>query len=216
MSRGELVPRKTGMILISGALAVVAACGSDKSEQAALSIDDAARYLIIAAGVGERDVCVSDQLTGLLWEQKTDSVGLRSWRNTYSWFNPTQSHREMDYRGTPNVGQCSDSDCDTWAYVAAVNAAVYCGFDDWRLPSRDELFSISDLRKAKNPPTIHMTTFPYTKSAEYWSIHDYSFQPDSAWAWSFRYGHDRVDWKNAAKYVRLVRGEAGGLTTVKE
>jgi hypothetical protein len=181
-----------------------------------MTLDDARRYLVIVPNSEEQDTCVHDQITGLVWEQKTASAGLHNWQNTYSWFNPTQSYKELDYRGTPNLGKCGDSDCDTWAYVAAVNAAGYCGFDDWRLPSRDELFSISDLRKAKNPPTTDMTAFPYTQSAEYWSIHDYSFQPDSAWAWNFRHGHDRVDWKKAAKYVRLVRGEAGGLSTVKE
>jgi hypothetical protein len=84
------------------------------------------------------------------------------------------------------------------------------------MPSRDELFSISDLRKAGTPPTANMTFFPYTQANEYWSGNDYSFQHDAAWAWSFLFGHDRVDWKRSPKHVRLVRGEAGELPQVKE
>ena len=52
--------------------------------------------------------------------------------------------------------------------------------------------------------------------AEYWSANDYSFQWDAAWAWSFEYGHDRVDWKSSPKFVRLVRGTAENLEKVKE
>jgi hypothetical protein len=58
--------------------------------------------------------------------------------------------------------------------------------------------------------------FPHAQSAEYWSGNDYSFQYNTAWAWSFEYGHDRVDWKKEPKFVRLVRGTAGELETVKE
>lgn len=203
--------------LFAGILVAVAACNANES---ASTPEDSVRFVVLASaseqGIRESDACVRDLHTGLIWEQKVDAPGLRNWHNTYSWFNPTQSHREMDYRGSPDLGQCDGSDCDTWAYGAALNTVEYCGFSDWRLPSRDELFSISDLRKAKNPPTADMASFPYTQPDEYWSTHDYSFQPDSAWAWNFRYGHDRVDWKKAPKYVRLVRGEPSGLSAVKE
>jgi hypothetical protein len=101
-------------------------------------------------------------------------------------------------------------------FVAAVNEEEYCGFDDWRMPSKDEMFSISDLRKAKSPPTIDVEFFPHAQVAEYWTANDYSFQPDAAWAWSFKHGHDRVDWKKSPKFVRLVRGFAADLPAVKE
>ncbi len=160
--------------------------------------------------------CIQDTQSGLIWELKTDKAGLHDWRNTYSWFNPTQSHRELDYRGTADAGSCNNSQCDTWSIVAAVNDESYCGFDDWRTPTKDEMFSISDLRKAKSPPTIDVESFPFAQAAEYWTANDYSFQPDSAWVWSFQHGHDRVDWKKSPKFVRLVRGVAADLPAVKE
>jgi len=161
-------------------------------------------------------LCLRDMRTGLIWELKSDREGLHDWRNTYSWFNPTQAHRELDYRGTADAGRCSGSRCDTWDVVAAVNAEKFCGFDDWRMPSKDEMFSISDLRKAESPPTIDIEYFQHSQAAEYWTANDYSFQPDSAWVWNFQYGHDRVDWKKSPKLVRLVRGEPVDLTAVKE
>jgi hypothetical protein len=162
------------------------------------------------------DGCVEDTVTGLLWEAKSDLPGLRDWRNTYTWYSPNDANDELDYRGTGDGGECADSACDTWEYVIAINASRLCGHSDWRMPLRDELFSISDLRKAETPPTANMEFFPHMQAAEYWSSNDYSFQHDAAWGWSYQFGHDRVDWKRTPKFVRLVRGDASNLTEVKE
>ncbi|NOX68213.1 MAG: DUF1566 domain-containing protein [Gammaproteobacteria bacterium] len=160
--------------------------------------------------------CVLDTGTSLLWERKSGEPGLRNWHDTYSWFDPTSSNGEIDYRGTEDGGSCKQGSCDTWHFVEAINEAKLCGYSDWRLPDRDELYSISDLSKSASPPTINAFAFPFTHADEYWSDNDYSFQPDSAWTWSFQYGHDRVDWKKEAKFVRLVRGTASALTPVQE
>lgn len=162
------------------------------------------------------DGCVEDTITGLLWEAKSDLPGLHDWRNTYTWYSPNDDHDELDYRGTGDGGQCAGSACDTWEFVIAVNASRLCGHSDWHMPLRDELFSISDLRKAETPPTANMEFFPHMQAAEYWSANDYSFQHDAAWGWSYQFGHDRVDWKRTPKFVRLVRGNASNLTEVKE
>ena len=161
--------------------------------------------------------CVLDQFTGLMWQVKSDQPGLNDWRNTYTWHNPEESSGpELDYRGTANGGKCSGSKCDTWDYVKAINEAGLCGHNDWRVPSRDALASISDIRKLHAPPTVNVTFFPYTQPDEYWSGNDYDFQWDAAWAWNYQYGHDRVDWKATAKFVRLVRGTALQLERVED
>ncbi len=185
-------------------------CGCERAPNPNANLHDS-KY-----SVAETGRCVLDKFTGLMWEAKSDEPGLHNWRNTYSWFDPGALHDELNYRGTPSGGQCVGSDCDTSDFVLAVNQTGYCGFHDWRLPSRDELQSISDLRKAETPPTINSEYFPFTQPEEYWSANDYSFQHDGAWAWSFRFGHDRVDWKKTPKYLRLVRGEAEQLVPVKE
>lgn len=165
----------------------------------------------------DADHCVLDQFIGLTWEVKSDLAGLRDWRNTYSWYAPNESHDgELDYRGTQNGGDCTGSRCDTQAYVEAVNDSAYCGHSDWRLPSRDELGSISDPRRTGNPPTINLNFFPQTQADEYWSGNDYQFQYDAAWLWNFNFGHDRVEWKKSARHVRLVRGEATLLPRIKD
>ena len=165
---------------------------------------------------GDND-CVLDQFIGLVWEVKSDSPGLRDWRNTYSWYGPDESFKgELDYRGEADAGQCVASACDTAAYVQAINEAGYCGHNDWRMPGCDELGSISDPRKGDHPPTSNMNFFPHTQIGEYWSVNDYQFQYNAAWRWSFEFGHDRVEWKKEPAWVRVVRGEATQLQRVKD
>jgi len=88
--------------------------------------------------------CVRDEVTGLWWEVKTDDGGLRDRHWDYTWFDSSGLDDGGD-RGTENRGSCFDrSHCDTEKFVAAVNAAGLCGHTDWRLPSREELFSLLD------------------------------------------------------------------------
>jgi hypothetical protein len=178
------------------------------------AVDKAGEVLDPAIAPGS---CALDTFTGLTWEVKSDVPGLRSFNNTYSWYDPEESHgKELDYRGTPDGGDCSGSACDTTSFVAAVNATALCGYTDWRMPTRDELGSISDPRKGNSPPTINTRFFPYTQAAEYWSANDYQFQWDAAWVWGFNNGLDRVEWKKSPRYVRLVRGEPVQISRVKD
>jgi hypothetical protein len=86
--------------------------------------------------------CVQDEVTGLAWEVKTTDGGLRDRDSLFSWYNSTGRNDGGD-PGTEDGGTCNVAgQCDTEKYVAAVNAAGLCGYDDWRMPSRDELLSI--------------------------------------------------------------------------
>lgn len=192
------------------ALLLATSCGQDQANDPA---SDDIPFSLISVN---NEACILDSRTGLLWQGKTDVAGLDHYQNTYSWYDPDEANGELDYRGTEDGGQCTGSKCDIWHYVQAVNEAGFCGHSDWRMPAKDELFSISDVRLADNPPTVNTEFFTLTQAAEYWSGNDYSFQWDAAWAWNFQFGHDRVDWKKSPKYVRLVRGTGENLPEVKE
>jgi hypothetical protein len=207
--------------MVAALALAAAACGRDPGPDPALHDTKYAAIGVngseVRADGGQPWGCVLDRFTGLTWEAKDDAPGLHDWRNTYTWYDPDEAHdRGLDYRGTPDGGRCAGSRCDTTAFVAAVNAAGRCGFRDWRLPSKDELASISDPRRVSQPPTINTRYFLHAEPVEYWSGNDYSFQWDAAWAWNFRFGHDRVDWKREPKPVRLVRGEPLHLARVKD
>lgn len=197
--------------------ATLAGCGGSPDEQYA--VHDMKYRALGAAGVvvpQGSGQCVEDTLTGLTWEVKTEAPGLHNWQNQYSWFNPDETNDELDYRGLPDGGSCTESACDTWSFVNAVNDVGLCGFRDWRMPTRNELYSISDQRRVSTPPTANVDYFPFMQADEYWTGFDYAMQYESAWAWNFVYGHDRVDWKRTPKYVRLVRGLSAELQEVKE
>ncbi|MDT8321161.1 MAG: DUF1566 domain-containing protein [Xanthomonadales bacterium] len=166
---------------------------------------------------GQPGPCVLDQFTGLVWEVKTDAPGLHHREHRYSWFDPGEdADGELDYRGKPDGGNCFGSACDTYSFAMAISEAGHCGYADWRVPTRDELGSISDPRKTDKPPTINTDYFPHTQPAAYWSRNDYQFHWNAAWLWDFGNGLDRVEWKETPAYLRLVRGEAMHLERVKD
>jgi len=202
--------RKTTGKALFPVLLLLAACGQETTEEPAAG---ASKFSLVSHG---NETCIADRDTGLLWAGKTNFPGLHYFRNTYTWHDPNEAHGELDYRGVADGGECTASQCDTWHYVQAVNEAGFCGHDDWRMPAKDELLSISILSRSATPPTIDTDAFSLTHAAEYWSGNDYSFQWDAAWAWNFQFGHDRVDWKKTPKYVRLVRGSGENLPDVKE
>ncbi len=147
--------------------------------------------------------CVRDNVTGLMWEVKTDDGGLHDKDNTYTWYNPDSSNNGGD-AGTQNGGTCTGSDCDTSSFVTAVNSAGLCGQSDWRLPTKDELLSIADLSISN--PAIDSDYFPRTQSGFYWSSSPYAYGNNDAWSVYFGFGYDSSFDKDYSHFVRLVRG----------
>ncbi len=149
--------------------------------------------------------CVRDNHTGLIWEVKTND-GLRGKEHTYTWYNPDSDTNGGD-AGSPDGGDCSGSDCDTHDFVQVVNMQGLCGANDWRMPTVDELSSITHL--GRTSPVIDEDYFPNTASKWFWSASPYAGNSDSAWSLNFSYGGDSVTAfqsnKSTGSRVRLVR-----------
>ncbi|HYJ42632.1 MAG TPA: DUF1566 domain-containing protein [Steroidobacteraceae bacterium] len=149
--------------------------------------------------------CVLDNVTGLLWEVKSDDGGLRDkdWR--YSWFDSSGVADGGD-TGRENLGVCvNSSDCDTEKYREAVNAAALCGRTDWRLPVRSELLSIIHYGSG-SAPFIDVDFFPQSVSASHWSG---SVRGSEAWAVSLLTADALLVAKDALRAARLV-SDGGG------
>lgn len=145
--------------------------------------------------------CIQDNVTGLVWEGKTNS-GLHAGSATYSWL--ASSGANGGASGSGANGVCTGSACDTEHFVAAVNAEAWCGFTDWRLPSADELSGIVDAG-AGVAPTIR-AQFANQAAAAYWSASPKAGDPAGAWALDFNSGALGALAKSTANRVRLVRG----------
>jgi hypothetical protein len=199
-----------GIALLALATLLAAGCDRPGRNKPAV-LDGAARFQLLDAGgqplpagsAGQH--CVLDLATRLVWEIKQVD-GLHGSDQTYTWYagdKPTN----MGEPGEQGGGRCILERCDTEQFVAAVNAAGYCGgAGDWRLPSREEVITIGDRRHAEQGLSLDPAHFPNTVPGEHWTGTTFRLYPKTAWAFDTRYALDRADWKTAAKPVRLVRG----------
>jgi Protein of unknown function (DUF1566) len=144
------------------------------------------------------DGTVTDDNTGLVWEQKSDDGGLHDKDATYRW-NP--------------------GDDSIWAWLDQVNAeggTGFAGHDDWRIPNVRELHTLVDYGETG---TAIDFTFDFdctsgcrgidcacTANTNTWSSTT-SIQSDkSAWAINFSTGATATFSKGTARAVRAVRG----------
>ncbi len=145
--------------------------------------------------------CTRDNVTGFVWEVKTDDGGLRDKDNRYSWYdpNPATNGGFEGYSCTNN-----GASCDTNGYAKKVNLTKLCGYGDWRVPNIDHLKTLVDIGYL---PTINPIYFPNTSyNSFYWSsstVYDNSI----AWGVYFNNGGGSY-WSGKVGYynIRLVRG----------
>ncbi len=99
----------------------------------------------------------------------------------------------------------ADIKSDTWE-----NAIRHCevlelgGYDDWRLPNINELFSIVDKNPNIEYPKIDTVYFRYTESSKYWSSTNIS-----TYSWVINFGNGDVGGNVKTYdglYIRCVRG----------
>jgi hypothetical protein len=83
--------------------------------------------------------CVKDNVTGLIWENKTDG-GLRDWTVSYTNYDSTTALQKWNGASYVAPTQAEiDAPTNSVGFKNAVNSAGLCGASDWRLPTADEL-----------------------------------------------------------------------------
>lgn len=147
--------------------------------------------------------CVKDNVTGLMWEVKTNS-GIHNNADTYAHGDATPT----------SSGTCSNNAaiCNTDSFVDAVNTATLCGYDDWRLPTPRELLGLFNYNKWATTH-IDKTFFPNTRDIRsnrptlFWSVSPYAPDPTMfAWGVVFETSDVTHFSRNDDFQVRLVRG----------
>jgi len=136
---------------------------------------------------------ITDATTGLMWEKLSDDGSvLHDADNTYNW----------------------DA---AFTKIAALNTAVFAGHNDWRLPNRAELASLSvanldhpatpaAFNSASCAPGCTITTCSCTRSNFYWTSTTYNPSTPMAWVVGFATGNTNSYAKTTPYYVRAVRG----------
>ncbi len=153
--------------------------------------------------------CVQDEHTGLMWEVKQLS-GLHSNVHTYTWYNPDNTINGGNAGAKGDGTSCSSSltECNTQAFVAAVNSVGWCGHHDWRLPTAEELRSIVDYGRAnlRIDADYFPNTFPSSSVGKknYWSSMP-TQTLKTAWGMDFGTGIKKGIEKSNPYFVRLVR-----------
>ncbi|SJM92249.1 DUF1566 domain-containing protein [Crenothrix polyspora] len=148
--------------------------------------------------------CVKDNVTRLMWEVKANDKSLHDMNWTYSWYNP-DNKTNGGAEGYQNAGKCVNTiSCDTDAYVKAVNKAGWCGYKDWRMPTRMELIVLASLNGMD--PALDKKYFPESNILMFWSSSPSVDTVIRAWLFVFNNGgYSDNDFKGYGHQVRLVR-----------
>jgi hypothetical protein len=145
---------------------------------------------------------VKDNVTGLIWENKTSDGSIHDGTKTFTWCdtNPTTNGGNQGTCGTGTGNAATD----TAAFIKALNDAKFGGFSDWRMPHVKELESIVDM--GRRNPAVNTAWFPSTVSSFYWSSSTYANYNGNAWLVYFYYSGGCFNGKSDPNAVRAVRG----------
>ena len=157
--------------------------------------------------------CVLDNVTGLIWEVKTNDNTLRDRDEGFTWYDPDNT----TYTGT-------ESSQDTADFVEYFNGNTevnsgngLCGQSNWRLPTVQELVGISDF--STYAPVVDTSYFPNARTGAFeWSWtadlnSDTENYPNFAWLYNYETGSTRSGSNGLgatinSRYVRLVSSSA--------
>jgi len=102
-----------------------------------------------------------------------------------------------------NAGLVSQRDWDR--AINFCEGLKIAGYNDWRLPTVKELFSLVDPSQYR-PALPEGHPFTNVQSSGYWSSSTYAFSTSSAWRVGMSYGYVYSNSKSSYHYVWPVRG----------
>ena len=124
---------------------------------------------------------VHDENTGLWWEVKSP--------------NP----EDVNYGGARFTFDGAEK-----VHAQALNEAHYGGFDDWRVPNKDELRSVFDYGRSGS--VLNPDLFGECPVGDYWTKNIYRLQPYFSWVLFSGMGSGIAKRTDAENYVLSVRG----------
>ncbi|MBK9340992.1 MAG: DUF1566 domain-containing protein [Rhodoferax sp.] len=134
----------------------------------------------------DKSECVRDNTTGLIWQGQTPAgTGLRAndemGRTNYNGASVAQKWNGITL---VNPTQADiDNATNATGFKNAINATNLCGFNDWRLPSKDELFGLVKPALSPKIDTTWFVNFSTTTAFQRFWTATQAGTPNR-WAWS--------------------------------
>jgi hypothetical protein len=140
-----------------------------------------------------------DTVTGLTWQQDMTNAGTKTWAsvNTYAeptWNNATKVYSYPSGKSNyPAFSYCED--------------LVQGNYNDYRLPSRDELMTLINEIGTSGSTCTTLGSFGFTncQNSYYWTEDEYKASTSVAWDVTFDGGNDNYYDKTNTYYVVCVR-----------
>ncbi len=139
--------------------------------------------------------CVKDNVTGLIWEVKTNTAGIHNKNNLYQWGGLTAIGLDHPERQGTYYNDWNN-------LIQESNNEMHCGINNWRVPTVGELGGIVD--NSVNNPSIDINYFPNTISGWYWTSTPDASNQDTALVIRFDANQLNNLARNFPIYVRLV------------
>jgi hypothetical protein len=155
--------------------------------------------LVWGSNGGDEWSCVKDNVTGLVWEVKTDTGVMNTTTNIHHVDNTYQ------WGGTTAIGTGYGSYSTEWnGLVSDSNTSSLCGFNSgWRVPTKSELASITQ-KGLVGGSAIDTDYFPNTLPNVYWTASPAADDNTKAWGVLFSDGGDNWADRTTPSRVRLV------------
>lgn len=159
--------------------------------------------LSIAATQADGWVMTRDNTTGLIWEVKQNNNGTKNYNdprdadNTYTWYDPNP----VTNGGAPGT---NGSGTDTEDFINALNNANFGGFNDWRMPTFNEVSSLVN-NDPFNPFELNESGLLPIYSSWYFSSTPFAGNTRDAWGMSRYIGSSGYS-KSYSGHAQAVRG----------
>lgn len=143
--------------------------------------------------------CVKDNVTGLTWEIKTLDKGVHNKDNKYLWGGLTSI-------GINHPNQIGVYFIPSWnELILDSNTNSYCGKNNWRVPTVEELSSLGNYSVFL--PAIDINYFPYTLNevrSIFWTSSPTAGMDNGAWSVYFKSARIKMIARDSSQRVRLV------------
>ena len=137
------------------------------------------------------DGSVTDNLTGLVWSKDADLMRSR---------DPLLDTDDLNGDGAVTWIHALD-------YIKKLNSENYLGYNDWRLPTLNELVSLVNQGEPDSSAWLNELAFFNAVPHPYWSSTSGAGNAGTAWTVSMQGGHVNTAGKTGTRHVWPVRGK---------